>query len=341
MSASLTSTRRARIARSDSSEDHGAGDDGRRAVGVEAGDVAALGEGQRREPAEDALAGGRAEPVAVHPLGVVGVELEVDRGERGGGAGDGDAACRRRRARPAGTLGGQTAASSGEAQPARRAVGGSEREVALGVAHGAHAGWRRGSAGSSPGAPTTYSVLPPPMSMTSAGPPGGPSAVAPRKVSRASSLAWDHPRVARRRSRRRLSASSAPFSASRMALVATATTRLGAEEVDAARGSPRAPSAPRVHGGVAQPAAGLEALAEARDAGPPFELGRRSSSFDVGHEQPRGVRAEVDTPMRRTVTRGTLPARGPAASVENPGPRLEAPIQVGNLAVATRGGAVR
>ena len=36
------------------------------------------------------------EPVAVHARGVVGVELLRDRGRRGGGAGDGDAARDRR-----------------------------------------------------------------------------------------------------------------------------------------------------------------------------------------------------------------------------------------------------
>ena len=72
-------------------QDH-AGDDRGRAVGVQADDRAALGfvhVGQAREQQFD---GGEQQRVAVHARGVVGVELLVDRGGRGGGAGDGDAA---------------------------------------------------------------------------------------------------------------------------------------------------------------------------------------------------------------------------------------------------------
>ena len=45
--------------------------------------------GQAREQQLD---GGEQQRIALHARGVVGVELLVDRGGRGGGAGDGDAA---------------------------------------------------------------------------------------------------------------------------------------------------------------------------------------------------------------------------------------------------------
>ena len=45
---------------------------------------------------------------------------------------------------------------------------------------------------------------------------------------------------------------------------------------------------------VAQPAAGVDALAEARDLGVALELRRARRSVDVGDEQPRGVRPDVD-----------------------------------------------
>ena len=112
---------------------------------------------------------------------------------------------------------------------ARRAPpggGGSSAQVALGLAHRARAGSRRGSPARRPGRPTTNSVLPPPMSITSvsASPParrgGGAEEGEPRLL-----VARD--RCARRsRSARAAPArNSSPFSASRTALVATATTR--------------------------------------------------------------------------------------------------------------------
>ena len=82
-------------------QDH-AGDDRRRAVGVQADDLAALGFGHVGQPREQQLDGGQQQRVAVHALGVVGVELLVDRGRRGGGAGDGDRRAAPARARPAG-----------------------------------------------------------------------------------------------------------------------------------------------------------------------------------------------------------------------------------------------
>ena len=79
--------------------------------------------------------------------------------------------------------------------------------------------------GASPGVPTTYSVLPPPMSNTSAGPAerSRPD-VAPRNVSRASSSP-EITRTSKPWRRPTASVNSAPFSASRTALVATATRR--------------------------------------------------------------------------------------------------------------------
>ena len=72
-------------------QDH-PGDDRRRAVGMQADDRAParfVHVGQAREQQFDRR---QLEPVAVHARGVVGVELLGDRGGRGGGAGDGDAA---------------------------------------------------------------------------------------------------------------------------------------------------------------------------------------------------------------------------------------------------------
>src|SRR5215213_3192364 len=80
------------------------------------------------------------------------------------------------------------------------------------------------NSGRSPGRPTTYSVEPPPMSMTTVSRSSARPAVAPTKVRRASSspeiVRASTPYVSRRWSR-----NAAPFSASRMALVATATMR--------------------------------------------------------------------------------------------------------------------
>src|SRR4051794_36208282 len=77
-------------------QDRRARDDCGGAVGVEAGDVFSLVEGDGGELAEDARGGFQQQVVAVDLLRVVGVELLVDRGQRGGGAGDGDARPHRR-----------------------------------------------------------------------------------------------------------------------------------------------------------------------------------------------------------------------------------------------------
>ena len=66
------------------------GDDRRRAVGVQADDLAALRFGHLRQAREQQFDGREQQRVAVHALRVVGVELLLDRGRRGGGAGDGD-----------------------------------------------------------------------------------------------------------------------------------------------------------------------------------------------------------------------------------------------------------
>ena len=71
-------------------QDH-AGDDRGRAVGVQAGDVAALGERHGGQAREQHLGLRAQEPEAVDAGGVVGVELLEDRRAGGGGAGDGDA----------------------------------------------------------------------------------------------------------------------------------------------------------------------------------------------------------------------------------------------------------
>ncbi len=70
-------------------QDH-AGDDRGRAVGVQAGDLTALCVGHVGEAREQQFDGGEQQRVAVHARGVIGVELLVDGGGRGGGAGDGD-----------------------------------------------------------------------------------------------------------------------------------------------------------------------------------------------------------------------------------------------------------
>ncbi len=75
-------------------QDHDAGDDRRRAVGVQAGDLDPLGQRRRGELGEQVLDRGEGEDVAVDPLGVVGLEPQLDRGQRGRRAGDGDPGAR-------------------------------------------------------------------------------------------------------------------------------------------------------------------------------------------------------------------------------------------------------
>src|SRR6266487_5570573 len=71
-------------------EYHGAGDDHRRPVGIECRDLPAFREWQRREALElraDAFA---RKAVALHQVGVVLGEPEVEGGDRGDGSGDAD-----------------------------------------------------------------------------------------------------------------------------------------------------------------------------------------------------------------------------------------------------------
>src|SRR5215203_321905 len=63
-------------------EDHDARDDRRRAVGVEACDLAPFGLRERRQGSQRALAGGQMELVAMYPIRVIGVELLIDRRDR-------------------------------------------------------------------------------------------------------------------------------------------------------------------------------------------------------------------------------------------------------------------
>ena len=71
-------------------QDHDPGDDRRRPAGMQPGDLEPLLEGLRGEQRAHPLDRVEGEPVAVDALGVVGVELLVDRRQRGRRAGDGD-----------------------------------------------------------------------------------------------------------------------------------------------------------------------------------------------------------------------------------------------------------
>src|SRR6187397_1587917 len=71
-------------------QDHAAGDDRRGAVGVQAGDRGALGEGGGGEQREQVLDRLQREDAAVHARRVVWLEAEVGRGERGWRACDRD-----------------------------------------------------------------------------------------------------------------------------------------------------------------------------------------------------------------------------------------------------------
>ena len=115
-------------------EDDGAGDDHRRALWLEAGNPAPLGKRQRGQPLELSLDRGAAEPGPCNAVAVVLDEAEVEGGERGDGARDGDPA-------PAACLGHLSASSRARcgrrARRARPRSGGSVREEALGQAHAA------------------------------------------------------------------------------------------------------------------------------------------------------------------------------------------------------------
>jgi len=64
-------------------QDGGARDDRGGAVGVQAPGLAPLRHRYRRELAEQPPARVGLDAVAVHPVGIVGLELEVDGGQRG------------------------------------------------------------------------------------------------------------------------------------------------------------------------------------------------------------------------------------------------------------------
>ena len=75
-------------------------------------------------------------------------------------------------------------------------------------------------------------------------------------------------------------------------------------------------------GRVAEPSAGLEALAEPGDGGLPFDLGELAA-VHVGDEQSRRVGAEVDHADARRGHATARYCRRPAFRAENPGPRVE------------------
>ena len=290
MSASLTSTSCEPERVQGAGEDGGSGDDGGGAVGVEAGDLAALGEREGGELVAELLAGVACEPVPVDPLGVVGVELEVDGGERGGGAGDGD------RLVDLGShvLGDVAGEDAVDVVGERRELGGGGRvgvEVALGVAHGAHAGGHVEGRVRRRGARRRTRCCRRRCRSRASGRRAAVRWWRRRKVSRASSSP-EMTRGSTWKRRRRRSASSSPFSASRMALVATQTTVSALVPVEqlavAGHGVDDA-----LDGRVAEPSAGLESLAEPGHGGLPFDL-RELAAVHVGDEESRRVGAEVD-----------------------------------------------
>ena len=105
-------------------QDHDAGDDRRRPVGVQSGDLAALVERQRREPVAQRRERRARQHVALDPRGVVGLEREVDRRARGRGAGDGDRrpALARTSAGTAASMPRATSAASASSSRGRRRV---------------------------------------------------------------------------------------------------------------------------------------------------------------------------------------------------------------------------
>ncbi len=140
-----------------------------RAVGVQAGDVAALGERHARRGGRAASRRcARRQAVAVDACGVVGVEL-LQRSPRR------RSRCRRRRSPVSGRARTRlrdrarrrsSARLGGERLRAPRGRGGSVLQVALGLAHDAGLGRDVEVDGRAPW-PTTSSVEPPPTSMTS------------------------------------------------------------------------------------------------------------------------------------------------------------------------------
>ncbi len=253
-------------------------------------------------------------------LGVVGVELLVDRGQRGRRAGDGDPARRAAIASPASSasISARTSSASASSSPGS----GGSVQVALGVAHRARL--KRGVEPDLAPEPTTSSVLPPPMSTTRVAsdrrPPANAAAVGePRLLGSVEDPGVEREALAK------LGEERAPFSASRTALVAIAATRSAPapRRPRCSRRRPRRrPRSPR------QPAG--------RRCRPRGRGGSRSSAarprdptvVDVGDEQARRVRADVDdgdthhVTEHRTVTgkrpRRSAPGRRPPSAPNAP-----------------------
>ena len=138
-------------------------------------------------PAGPACARSRRGPAGSRPPGgVVGLQLLVDGGQRGGGAGHRDRASDARLRTALRHARGNDLARGAGQRLGLVVLGRVAGQVALGLAHRAQA---RGhmEVRCAPGRPTTYSVLPPPMSITSTGRRRHAPAVAPRNVRRASS----------------------------------------------------------------------------------------------------------------------------------------------------------
>ena len=165
MSRSETSTPSSANARSTSRRIDRAGHDRRRAGRMQARDLAALGQRQRRQAVEQLLQPLARDRVALDPVAVVALELEVDRGE-----------LRRRAAHADRAAGAARARRRGRPPRSRARVLGQRRELA-GRSADRVCRWRSvwrttptcvetWKTRSAP-APTTSSVEPPPMSITS------------------------------------------------------------------------------------------------------------------------------------------------------------------------------
>ena len=217
MSFSRPRSRRAR--RRASTRQDRAGDDRRGAVWMEARTsrrCATVARQARQQP----LAAACPEAVAVHALGVVGVELLVDRGERGGGARHGDHGVHARA-----HVGGDVGLHDRARVRRQRGQLGRGRGVAVQVALVAHRGHRveTWNSGSPPGGRRrTRCCRRRCRSRASPRRRRGPRSL--RGTGRASSSP-EIVRASRPKRRSISSRNSGPLAASRMALVATATTR--------------------------------------------------------------------------------------------------------------------
>ena len=147
-------------------------------------------------------------------------------------------------------------------------------------------------AGSSAGRPTTYSVLPPPMSITSVSTVVGAGRGGAEEGQAGLLVAGDRARGRCRSAPAARSRNSGPFSASRMALVATPTISAASEPVDDLPVALEGLLAP-AHRRVGEPARGVHALAEAGDDRAPLELGD-GAVVHVRHQQTGRVGAQVD-----------------------------------------------